>query len=194
MRPADHPWEKIFQTEGRFYTEPFPRFGEVVHLFKDNRCLEILDLGCGSGRHLVHLKREGIQVTGLDISATGLRLTREWLNEEDLEAKLLLADMRQPLPFCDESFRGVLSTQVIHHSWIAGVRCAIMEIWRVLDSDGLAFVTVSGRKDEGESEEIEPGQNCAADGIRERVAPSYLQGGNPERGVSQFRSSGLLCS
>jgi SAM-dependent methyltransferase len=157
MRPADHPWEKIFHKEGRFYTEPFPRFSEVVQLFKDNQCSAILDLGCGSGRHLVHLRREGIKVTGLDISASGLRLTREWLVEEDLEAALLQGDMRQPLPFRDGSFTGVLSTQVIHHSRIAGVRCAIQEIWRVLDSGGLAFVTVSGRKDEGESEEIEPG-------------------------------------
>jgi SAM-dependent methyltransferase len=77
--------------------------------------------------------------------------------EEGLEADLVLADMRKPLPLRDESFKGVLSTQVIHHAVIAGVLRAIQEIGRVLVSGGVAFVTVSGRKDEVDSEEIEPG-------------------------------------
>lgn len=157
MKSADHPWDEIFKTEGRFFPEPFPRFSEAVQIFKDNGCAEILDLGCGSGRHLVHLAKEGFKAFGLDISPTGLRLTREWVDEEGLEADLVLADMREPLPFRDDIFDGVLSTQVIHHARIAGVRRAISEIGRVLDSGGAAFVTVSGRKDEQESEEIEPG-------------------------------------
>jgi SAM-dependent methyltransferase len=157
MNSIDHPWDKIFQTEGRFFPEPFHGFNEVVQIFIDHGCSEILDLGCGSGRHLVHLAKEGFRAIGLDISPTGLRLTREWVDEEGLEADLVLADMREPLPFRDGSFEGVLSTQVIHHSRIVGVRSAIQEIWRVLVSEGVAFITVSGRKDETESEEIEPG-------------------------------------
>jgi SAM-dependent methyltransferase len=157
MSRTDHPWEKIFKDRGRFFPEPFPRFNEVVQIFKDNGCSEILDLGCGSGRHLVHLSREGFKTTGLDISPTGLRLTREWMAEEGIKAGLVLGDMREPLPFRDDSFKGVLSTQVIHHDLIAGVRRAIQEIGRVLVSGGVAFVTVSGRKDDLDSEEIEPG-------------------------------------
>lgn len=157
MKSSDHPWDKIYKSEGRFFPEPFPGFNEVVQLFKDHGCSEILDLGCGSGRHLVHFAKEGFKAIGLDISPTGLHLTREWVDEEGLEAGLVLADMREPLPFRDSSFNGLLSTQVIHHARIAGVRSAIQEIWRVLVSGGVAFVTVSGRKDEVESEEIEPG-------------------------------------
>ena len=157
MKSADHPWEKIFRNEGRCFPEPFTRFNEVVQAFKDHGCSEILDLGCGSGRHLVHLAKEGFTAFGLDISPTGLRLTQEWMVEECLKADLVLADMREPLPFRDDSFKGVLSTQVIHHARIAAVRKAIQEIWRVLVSGGVAFVTVSGRKNDVEAEEIEPG-------------------------------------
>lgn len=156
MKSSDHPWDEIFKTEGRFFPEPFPRFNEVVQIFKDRGCSGILDLGCGSGRHLVHLAKEGFKTIGLDFSPTGLHLTRAWMVEEALEADLVLADMREPLPFRDDSFKGVLSTQVIHHARIVGVRSAIREIWRVLVPGGVAFVTVSGRKDEVKSEEIEP--------------------------------------
>jgi SAM-dependent methyltransferase len=157
MKSSDHPWDEIFKSEGRFFPEPFPRFNEVVQIFKDHSCSEILDLGCGSGRHLIHLAKEGFKASGLDISPTGIHMTQEWVDGEGLEADLVLADMREPLPFCEGSFTGVLSTQVIHHARIAGVRSAIQEIWRVLVSGGVAFATVSGRKDEGEFEEIEPG-------------------------------------
>ena len=157
MNPIPHPWEEIYKREGRVFPEPFPRFGEVVETFRVHGCSVILDLGCGSGRHVVHLARQGFQPLGLDISPTALYLAQAWMREEEYEASFALADTRQPLPFRDGSIEGVLSTQVIHHARIRAVRMAIREIRRVLVPGGLAFVTVSGRKDAGlDFEEIEP--------------------------------------
>jgi SAM-dependent methyltransferase len=154
----DHPWERIYQEEGRVFGEPFPRFLEIVQVFRDEGCESVLDLGCGNGRHVVHLAKEGFAATGLDISPTGLALTQNWLNEESQHAQLVLADMRNPLPIRDESFDCLLSTQVIHHALFAEVRSAIGEIWRILVPGGVAFVTVAGRiHDDTEYEEIEPG-------------------------------------
>jgi hypothetical protein len=80
------------------------------------------------------------------------------MREEGQEPVVVLGDTRQPLPIRDNSIEGMLSTQVIHHARIAAVRLAIGEIWRVLVPGGLAFVTVSGRKDPGlDFDEIEPG-------------------------------------
>jgi len=158
MKSTPHPWEEIYKREGRVFPEPFPRFGEVVETFREYGCSVILDLGCGSGRHVVHLARQGFQSLGLDISPTALCLAQAWMREEGHRAVFTLADTRQPLPFRDGSIEGVLSTQVIHHARITAVRLAIREIRRVLVPGGLAFVTVSGRKDAGLSfEEIEPG-------------------------------------
>ncbi len=158
MNWTTHPWEDIYRRDGRVFPKPFPRFGEVVDAFSAHGCREILDLGCGSGRHVVHLAKQGFQVLGVDISPTALGLTKAWLREEGHEAALILADTRQPLPFREYSLDAVLSTQVIHHALMEGVRLAISEIHRVLVPGGLAFVTVSGRKDAGvEFDEIEPG-------------------------------------
>ena len=33
-----------------------------------NKCSEILDLGCGRGRHAINLARKGYRVTGIDLS------------------------------------------------------------------------------------------------------------------------------
>ncbi|MGB3716553.1 MAG: class I SAM-dependent methyltransferase [Candidatus Promineifilaceae bacterium] len=158
MVKMDHPWEKIYRTEGRVFGEPFPRFYETVRTFKEYGCSTILDLGCGNGRHVVGLAREGFAATGLDISPTGLGLTQNWLNEENQRAQLVLADMRHPLPIRDEFFDGLFSTQVIHHALLADVRRTIGEIWRILVPGGVAFVTVAGRiHNDTEYVEIEPG-------------------------------------
>lgn len=157
MTSAEHPWEKIYKKDGRIFPEPFPRFHEAVDLFVEHGCSEILDLGCGSGRHTVHLAMENFKTFGLDISATGLGLTQDWLYEKGLESRLVLSDFRHPLPFREGSFSGVFSTQVIHHARIIAVRLAIREIWRVLSPGGVAFISVAAGKDDEEFEEIEPG-------------------------------------
>lgn len=158
MDQKPHPWEAIYRREGRVFPEPFPRFAQVVQILSAHSCRLILDLGCGNGRHVLHLAQYGFEVIGVDISSTALSLTKAWLRDEGYRAGLALADTRQPLPFHEGSLDAVLSTQVIHHALMGGVRVAISEIWRILAPGGLAFVTVSGRRDKGvEFEEVEPG-------------------------------------
>lgn len=158
MNSTSHPWESIYKRGGRIFKEPFPRFKDVARIFTQHQCHRILDLGCGNGRHVVALKKEGFNTIGLDISSSGLHLTREWLEEEGMLAGLVWADVRQYLPFEADSFDGLLSTQVIHHALLSEVRLTIAEMWRVLTNDGIAFVTVAGRKNESEAyEEVEHG-------------------------------------
>jgi SAM-dependent methyltransferase len=157
MNALDHPWEKIYQKEGHVFREAFPRFFDIARIFKEHGSSTVLDLGCGNGRHVVHLAKEGFSATGLDISPSGLGLTQSWLHDERQEAALVLADMRLPLPIGSGTFDAILSTQVIHHALLAEVQSTIAEIHRILAPGGLAFVTVAGRiHDDTEYVEIEP--------------------------------------
>jgi len=158
MSRASHPWEAIYRSRGRIFHEPFLGFGAVAERFAEQGCRRILDLGCGNGRHVVALRQRGFEVVGVDISQSGLRLTRDWLRDEGLQAGLVCADARRAMPLLAASFDGLFSTQVIHHARLAEVQAAIAEIWRVLRGGGMAFVSVSGRKDAEEThQEIEPG-------------------------------------
>ena len=58
----------------------------------------VLEVGCGTGRVLIPTARAGIEIVGLDLSASMLRLCRERLSREPEEvrsrAHLVQADMR----------------------------------------------------------------------------------------------------
>jgi ubiquinone/menaquinone biosynthesis C-methylase UbiE len=137
-----HPWEKIFATDGRVFTEELPALQEASAKYKQLNFHRLLDLGCGNGRHVVAFAKLGFDVIGLDISRSGLDLTDAWLQEEGLSALLLQADTRHPLPLKENSIDGLLSTQVIHHAYLQQVTLAIAEIHRILKPGGVAFVTV----------------------------------------------------
>ena len=73
-----------------------------------------------------------MRVSGSDNAPTALKLTRQWLKQAGLTADLVLSDMRQPLPFRDNSFDALLSAQVIHHALLAAVLDTAREIERVV--------------------------------------------------------------
>ena len=169
-----HPWERIYQDQGRVFQELLPFFAPLVEDFNRRHVRRVLDLGCGNGRHVIHLAKAGFAVTGLDISISGLRLARQWLAEQGLQADMALADFHSPFPLRAESFDALLTTQVIHHACLAEVRRAIGEIHRVLAPGGLALISVAGRVDEGlRYEEIEPGTFIPLEG-QEKGLPHHI--------------------
>lgn len=168
-------WDEVFRTEGRVFNEPIPNFGEITAEFTRNGCRHILDLGCGTGRHLVALKQSGFDIVGIDIAMNGLKQTREWLAEKNLTAGLACADTRRFFPFPSSCFDGLISTQVIHHALLEQVRLTISEIYRVLSHGAVAFISVAGRKPDEELSgfEVEPGTVVPSEG-REKGLPHHL--------------------
>jgi tellurite methyltransferase len=129
------------------FSAPHEDMPRVTQLLRERRGSTVLDLGCGTGRHVVYLARRGFSVFGLDNSPEGLRLACQWLEEEGLQADLRLREMTEYLPYADGFFDAVISVQVIHHADIATIRGIVQEITRILKPEGLLFVTVPQLKD-----------------------------------------------
>jgi len=102
---------------------------------------QVLDLGCGDGRHMIFLAKQGFIPTGIDIAMWGLRRTKEWAKKEGFNPKLACADVRL-LPLEDESFDSVISIQVIHHQRLSAIRETIIGVERVLRTNGLFYFSV----------------------------------------------------
>lgn len=137
---------------------------------------EVLDLGCGDGRHVVHLARNGFAAAGADFSLWGMQRSRQWLALEGLRAELACAEVCN-LPWQSERFDAVISIQVIHHQRIEAIRQSFSEVKRVLKPDGYFYATLPayppGKWKGGRFEEIEENTYVSLDGF-EKGVPHYF--------------------
>ncbi|MBD3304523.1 methyltransferase domain-containing protein [Candidatus Woesearchaeota archaeon] len=67
----------------------------------------ILDVGCGSGRHVLPLLKKGYQVIGLDNSKGMLKLLKEKLEKNNLQTEIIYKDIRKIKKF-DQKFAGII--------------------------------------------------------------------------------------
>jgi len=136
-------WDKIFKKEGKVFLKPQEDIPKIVKLFKKHNVKKVLDLGCGSGRHTVYLAKKNFDVYGFDIAKKGIKITTSWLKKEYLKAHLKVGDIYKKLPYKDNFFDAIISTQTLHHGSIGKIRKLIKEMERIIKSKGLIFVTVS---------------------------------------------------
>lgn len=175
MLSTKNPWDKVFKEHGAFFEEPHEDMAHIVKLLAGKRARRVLDLGCGSGRHVVYLARNRFSVSGLDSSAEGIKMTRAWLRNEGLKADLRFHSMTKPLPFKDSFFHAVISVQVIHHATLAEILKVVKEIARVLKKDGVVYVTVPKLRNQAEAfQEIEPGTFIPLDGLEKGLPHHYF--------------------
>lgn len=170
-------WELIFQNDGYVFPEPRPQVVKFTEQLIARKLSSVLDLGCGNGRHLLYMAKKGLRLTGMDNAPTALQLTRRWLDQEGMDASLVLTDMRVSLPFASVSFDVVLSTQVIHHALLATVIGTAREIDRIIRPGGMILISVPARRaimeDASAHNMIEPNTFIPADGP-EKGLPHHL--------------------
>lgn len=96
------PWyERLFANYANAYDKEIFTQGtlqEVDFIEREigkNKRIEILDVGCGTGRHAIELARRGYQVTGIDLSAGQLKRAREKAREAGVAVRFLKKDARK---------------------------------------------------------------------------------------------------
>jgi len=143
---AGQNWEHRFQEgwdEAKQSLEP--RFLEFMEKYRDEIGPRILDVGSGTGRHLLPLAKMHYKVTGAELTEAGLKITKDKLAREKVDAVLVRADFHD-LPFPDESYDTVVSTQAMQYNNWSGAKKSFAESARVLKSGGLFFLRVRSNK------------------------------------------------
>ncbi|MHA2213173.1 MAG: class I SAM-dependent methyltransferase [Candidatus Thorarchaeota archaeon] len=174
-------WDEIFSKKGRVFTEPHPSMPRMVDVFRRYGVRRILDLGCGSGRHLVFFGKIGFEMHGFDASSSALLLANEWLDQEGIEAEIIQHRMEDHFPYTSNSFDAVLSIQVIHHNLKRDIMETVKEMERVLRPGGVIFVTFPIHSPEPISPEnnwdlkqIEPGTHIPQKGPEAGIPHHYF--------------------
>lgn len=139
--PLNTMWDQL-HTRARFRpiypSEPVVRFVSRRLGGLETRAekpADVLDIGCGAGRHSLLLARAGHRVTGTDISSEGLRHASARLEADGFAAALHVADMRS-LPFDEASFDAVVSYGVFNYGDSRDFQAAVNEAYRVLRPGG----------------------------------------------------------
>jgi SAM-dependent methyltransferase len=110
--------------------------------------MKVLDAGCGYGRNLVYLLREGCDVYALDASAEGVEHVRALAAELNpkLPAENFQVGQIEAMPFADGFADVVMCSSVLHfardqHHFLS----MLEELWRVLRPGGLLFTRMGSR-------------------------------------------------
>jgi 2-polyprenyl-3-methyl-5-hydroxy-6-metoxy-1,4-benzoquinol methylase len=104
-------WDRI--DHGR-WSEPSPDVYFLLDRWKKIGHRNVLDLGCGIGRHALLFAQHGFAVTAADLSSAGLRILAGEAEKRGLAIETAIADVRK-LPFENGSFDAVLAFQSIYH-------------------------------------------------------------------------------
>jgi len=134
-------WDDIFSEKGKVFTESHQDMEKIAKLFKEKGVQKILDIGSGTGRHLLYFSKKGFEVYGMDASPKGISIAKQWLLEENLNAEIILHRIEEKFPFEDNFFDAIISIQVIHHNKMKEILITISEIERVLKKGGIIFIT-----------------------------------------------------
>jgi cyclopropane fatty-acyl-phospholipid synthase-like methyltransferase len=179
-------WEEIFKKDGKVFTNTQEDIPNVAKLFKKMKIKRILDLGCGTGRHVIYLSKKGFDVYGFDVSRTGVIYTKKWLKKEKLNAKVIVHEMTKKFPYPDNFFDAVISIQVIHHNKLNKVRKTIREVKRVLRTNGMIFISVPTSKKllNKKYKKIAPGTYIHLDGKEKGLVHYYF---NKKKIYEEFR-------
>ena len=110
--------------------------------------MRVLDAGCGYGRNLVYLLREGCEVFAVDANAESVGHVRQLsasletgLPEENFQVGAI-----EKMPFADGMADVVMCSSVLHFARDdQHFRAMVDELWRVLSPGGMLFCRLGSR-------------------------------------------------
>ncbi len=107
----------------------------LLQRFLPDRGANILDVGCGTGHHLLFVRRLGYQhVQGQDLSAVAIAFCRQ------LGLRDIVQSDASEMPFAAGQFDALLVADVLEH--LPDEAAALQEFWRVLKPGGVVLFTV----------------------------------------------------
>ncbi len=110
--------------------------------------MTVLDAGCGYGRNLVHLLREGCNIYALDANVEGVEHVRQLAAElaPGLGTDHFQVGAIEKMPFADGFADAVICNSVLHFARDEQQFLAMLEeLWRVLRPGGLLFCRLGSR-------------------------------------------------
>ena len=163
-------WNRVLLRPEYALEEPDEILVKVVKFLRKRKILKVLDLGCGAGRHVVYMASQTFEVYGVDISETGLKMTKERLKANSLDAFLVRCDMKFQ-PFIHSCFDMVICLNTIYHQRLKEIQQTILEVHRILKNKGYFLVNFHSKRSYRYGKGVKVEEN------------TYMDDDGPEKGV-----------
>jgi SAM-dependent methyltransferase len=155
------------------------QFGDIdIYLFDQllrgrlRRDMRLLDAGCGNGRNIRYMLREGFDISAVDIDENAVGQVRRMAAElaPDLPGENFRVGSLEQLSFPDKSFDAVISSAVLHFAADETQFMSMLrEMWRVLKPGGIFFARLA-----------------SSIGIEERIVPVHGRRFHLPDGTTRF--------
>jgi 2-polyprenyl-3-methyl-5-hydroxy-6-metoxy-1,4-benzoquinol methylase len=155
----NHIWESYWggEEDHSWWKRPAPEVLEFIASQSPEERPNVLDLGCGLGRHATAFAQAGFSVTATDSSENAVSHLRKWAEELALPIRVEVCDVLGG-NLSKESFDIVLSYNVIYHGYRREFAAAIRHVHSLLKPGGLFYFTCPSRADGkyGSGEQVAP--------------------------------------
>jgi len=144
-------WTNVFANNpNAFGEEPSEAVKKTVDLFKKEGVKTILELGGGAGRDTIFLAKQGFQISVLDFTESSIETINGKAESSGLSQSIsaFCHDVRNPLPFEDESFDACYSFGLFCGALLTTeLEQLTSEVRRILKPGGLNVYSVRNTND-----------------------------------------------
>jgi 2-polyprenyl-3-methyl-5-hydroxy-6-metoxy-1,4-benzoquinol methylase len=141
-------WEKYWSNTANheWWEKPAKEVIDFVVSLEKEKHKNILDLGCGLGRHSILFAKAGFSVYAIDRSAEAISHLNTWAKKEQCILHSECCDIYDS-SLDKQRFDVVLSYNVIYHGYRNDLKNAIKRVHELLRSGGHFFFTCPTRDD-----------------------------------------------
>lgn len=168
-------WNKLWLKGGKGGVNDFAR--KSFSKIKKRSFQTLLDLGCGTGEDALYFAEQGLEVTAVDFSASGLAHLNKRAKEKNLKnVRTIEADICD-LKLDTNSFDVIYSHLGLHYFDDETTSAIFENLNDMLKKDGLLFIKCKSVEDSlyGKGERIEKDMFCLDGHVRHFFSMEYMK-------------------
>ncbi|MCR5663370.1 MAG: class I SAM-dependent methyltransferase [Oscillospiraceae bacterium] len=125
----------------------------VTAFLREQGVRSVCDAGCGCGAYALKLARRGFSVSGFDLAAEAVSLTKKLLSEHGFPTGSFKQADIMSTGYADGAFDAAVARDVVDHMPLKQGVLAVRELLRIVRPGGFVLLTLDAADEEYESEE-----------------------------------------